>query len=517
MRRIMITLLALIMVGSMLAACTKKSSTDKTQHVLRIASSYGFDEEYFRQQYTELFEFANENIKIEIIPTQDQGMRYGFGGGYSSSEDPNDPNAPKPKTPLETMMELMDGPNPPDIVVFGFEQMKTLLDKNLLAPLDPQIKKSKFDTTDIVPVVLDSLKSVSEDGQLYALTPTFSSSALIYNKQMFIDAGVTDMPTDKMTWDQLFALAKRLSVGDGKDHKYGFSFNSQAQGDLFYSMQAYTQPLQLRMYDELGEKMTVDTPDWESAITTINQLQKDKVMPSSNNNDMERMKMGMASGESSDGQPQGPFAYDDFMSGRVAMTIMNYGQLSQIINANKNADTIKGYTKIDWDVVTMPSHPSAPGVVANIGFNNLMAINAKSSNLDNAWKFLEFSNGEKWAQLKSHSSYQMVARKKYITPKEGAEFHVEAFYNIKNSPIVNNDNLIMQNKPNIWAVQQIAQTAFQDIATEKKTVKEALKEWQTRGDLVLQKLKENPNAQIDPSLFMSPQAPSVQAQAVPAG
>jgi multiple sugar transport system substrate-binding protein len=513
MRRIMITLLTLVLVGSMLAACTKKSTTNNTEHVLRIASSYGFDEEYFRQQYTELFEFANENIKIEIIPTQDEGNRYG--GGYSSSEDPNDPNAPKPKTPLETMMELMDGPNPPDVVILGFEQMKTLLDKNLLAPLEPQIKKSKFDTTDIAPVVLDSLKAASEDGQLYALTPTFSSSALIYNKQMFIDAGINEMPTDNMTWDQVFDLAKRLSVGEGKDHKYGFSFSSQAQGDFFYSMQAYTQPLQLRMYDELGEKMTVDTPEWENALTTLNQLQKDKVIPSSNNNDMERMKM--ASGDGGDGQPQGPFAYDDFMSGRVAMTIMNYGQLSQIINANKNAETIKGYTKIDWDVVTAPSHPSAPGVVANIGFNNLMAINAKSANVPDAWKFIEFSNSEKWAQLKSHSSYQMVSRMKYIKPKEGTDFHVEAFYKIKQGPM-HDDNKIYQEKPSIWAVQQIGQSVFQEVATGKKTVKQALTEWQTKGDQVLQKIKENPKAQIDPSLYMSPQSSnSSKAQAVPAG
>jgi multiple sugar transport system substrate-binding protein len=506
MKRIMITLLSLIMVGSMLAACTKKSTTGKTEHVLRIASSYGMDEEYFRQQYTELFEFANENIKIEIIPTQDEGMRYGYGGGYSSSEEV-DPNAPKPKTPLETMMDLMDGPNPPDVVVLGFEQMKTLLDKNLLAPLDPQIKTSKFDITDIAPVVLDSLKGASEDGQLYALTPTFSSNALIYNKQMFIDAGVNEMPTDNMTWDEIFALAKKLSVGEGKDHKYGFSFNSQAQGDMFYSMKAYTDPLQLRMYDTLGEKMTVDTPEWESAFTTINQLQKDKVMPAAN--DMERMKM--AAGDGTNGQPQGPFAYDDFMSGRVAMTIIPYGQLSQIINANKSADTIKGYTKIDWDVVTVPSHPSAPGEVSNVYFNNLMAINAKSTNLADAWKFIEFSNSEKWAQLKSHSSQQMVSRMKYIQPKEGTEFHIDAFYKIKLAPIID-DNQLMQSKPNLWSIQQIGQTVFQDVAAGKKTVKQALTEWQTKGNVVLQKIKENPNAQIDPSLYQS--APAI---AVPAG
>jgi multiple sugar transport system substrate-binding protein len=62
------------------------------------------------------------------------------------------------------MMDLMDGPNPPDVVILGAEQMKAVMHKNLLAPLDAQIKKNGFDTTDIVPVVLDSLKSFSEDG-----------------------------------------------------------------------------------------------------------------------------------------------------------------------------------------------------------------------------------------------------------------------------------------------------------------------------------------------------------------
>jgi multiple sugar transport system substrate-binding protein len=151
--------------------------------------------------------------------------------------------------------------------------------------------------------------------------------------------------------------------------------------------------------------------------------------------------------------------------------------------------------------------------VANISFSNLMAINAKSTNSEDAWKFLEFSNGEKWAQLKSHSAYQMVAHKKYIKPKDGTDFHIEAFYNIKQSPMVD-DNKIYQTKPNIFTVQQIGQNVFQQVATGKKTVKEALKEWQTKGDLILQKIKENPKAQIDPSLYQSNMS-SGAAQAVP--
>jgi multiple sugar transport system substrate-binding protein len=138
-------------------------------------------------------------------------------------------------------------------------------------------------------------------------------------------------------------------------------------------------------------------PQWENVLTTLNQLQKDKIIPAEQ--DMKSMKPSSTlSGDGGD-IPQGPFSYDDFLLGRVAMAIMNYGQLDQLNNANKSADTIKGYTKIDWDVVTAPSFPDAPGVVANIGLNNLMAINAKSTNLEDAWKFLEFSNGEKWAKL----------------------------------------------------------------------------------------------------------------------
>jgi multiple sugar transport system substrate-binding protein len=316
-----------------------------------------------------------------------------------------------------------------------------------------------------------------------------------------------------MTWDEVFALAKRLSHGEGTDHKYGFSFSSQSKGGMFYSMKSYTDPLQLRMYDELGEKMTVDTPQWESALTTLKQLQKDKIIPS--DQDMKSTNSGKVPSNGDGSNPQGPFSYDDFMSGRVAMAIVNYGQLAQLNNANKNADTIKGYTKIDWDVVTAPSFPEAPGVVANIGLNNLMAINAKSTNLDDAWKFLEFCNGEKWAQLKSHSTYQMVARKKYIQPLDG--IHIEAFYNkIKQAPMVNGNDLY-QSKPNIWTIDQIGQNIIQEVSTDKKTVKEALKEWQTKGDLVLQKIKENPNAQIDPSLYQSSDTNSGAPVAIPKG
>lgn len=471
--------LSLTLLVPTLAACTKNKSPDtQGERVLRIATSMGYgDDEYFRQQFTELFEFANPNVKIEFIPTRDERFMYGPA-----------PEGEKPKDPMDTLKEVMQGANPPDVIMFGLEQLPELLDENLLTPLDPMIAKDKFDLSDVVPAVMDGLKSASTDGKLYALSPTFSSSALIYNKKMFDDAGVP-YPTDNMTWDQLFDLARRLSKGEGSDRVYGFNFQPHAGSDLFNAIGIYTAPLQLKMFDDKGEKMTVDTDQWEKVWTTLIQLQKDNVIP--NAQQMEERMMRMQERENS------PFGYDDFMSGRLAMTVQYYGSLSQIDNANKSAESIKGYNRIDYDVVTLPSHSEAPGLVPSVGLNGIMGINTKAQNVEDAWKYLKFINGEEWAKLKSHSNYQLVSRKKYIKPKDGSNFHIEAFYNIKPVPEQNEFYKLYREKPNIHMVQQVGRQEMQQAIEGKKSIRDALKAWQTQGDAMLLQMKENPNAPLD--------------------
>ncbi|NOV03372.1 ABC transporter substrate-binding protein [Paenibacillus planticolens] len=484
-RKMLATSLTLAMVVPLAAACTKgEKSDDKQERVLKIATSMGFgDDEYFRQQFTEVFEFANPNIKIEMIPTMDDRYRY---GGMKPGE--------KMPDPMEKLKEVMQGDNPPDVVMVGFEQLPDIIESNMLSQLDPLITKDKFDTTGIVPAVIDGIKNAGS-GKLYALAPTFSSSALIYNKKMFQDAGV-DFPKDGMTWDEVFDLSKRLTKGEGDSRINGFSFSTQAQGDLFYGMQMYTAPLQLKMFDDAGEKMTVDTDQWEKVWTKMAQLQKDNVFPE---------LMDPQKGMNRQFDQENPFAYDDFMSSRLAMGIINYGQIQQIASANKNAASYKGYTPLDWDVVTIPSHPEAKGVGGSIYMNGIMGINAKAQNPEDAWKFIKFVNGDDWAKLKSHSSYNLVARSKYLKPKDGMDFHMEAFYNVTPAPM-DNSFKIYRDKPNIYQVQEIGRQQFNLVLQGKTTAREALKIWQTQGDAMLKQMKENPG---------EPGSPMIQA--VPAG
>jgi multiple sugar transport system substrate-binding protein len=482
-RKIFTMSLTLVMVAPLAVACSKGEKVDdKKERVLKIATTMGFgsDDEYFRQQFTEIFEFANPNIKIEMIPTMDE--KYRFGGPQPGEKMPD---------PLEKLKEVMQGDNPPDLVMLGYEQLPDVIESNLLTQLDPQITKDKFDTAGIVPAVIDGIKNVG-GGKLYALAPTFSSSALIYNKKMFTDAGA-DFPKDGMTWDEVFDLAKRVAKGEGENKVSGFSFSTQSQGgDLFYSMQNYTAPLQLKVFDDAGEKMTVDTDQWEKIWTKMAELQKQNVFPDLFD-PQKQMNKQM--------DQQNPFAYDDFMSSRLAMGIINYGQIQQLTNANKNAANFKGYKPIDWDVVTMPSHPEAKGVGGSIYMNGIMGINAKAQNPDDAWKFIKFINGDDWAKLKSHSSYNLVARSKYLKPKDGQEFHMEAFYNVTPAPIENYSK-IYREKPHIYQVNDIGRQQFDLVLKGKKTAREALKEWQTQGDAMLKQMKDNPNQPIQQTVPM---------------
>jgi multiple sugar transport system substrate-binding protein len=473
--------LAVTLTVPVLAACNKGGdANDNTQRVLRIATPYyGDDDTYFRQQFTQVFEYANPNITVEIVSIEDpMRYRYGMPAEEKQNEDPN-----------KKLKDMLTGDNPPDVVMLNYGQLAELVNENLLLQLDPLIAKDKFDTSDIVPAVIDGIKAAG-NGNLYAFSPTFSSQVLVYNKALFDAAGVP-YPTDGMTWDEMFDLARRVSRGEGAERIYGFSFSQYNYGskeNLFHEMDAYISPLQLRMFDDKGERMTVDTDQWERVWTKMIQLTDEKIFPEPI--DYSQMRGAM-------GEEFNPFAHQPFMAGKVAMTIAHMYNINELINVNKNAANIKGYTPIDWDIVTMPTHPEANGIGGNVYYNGMMAINAKAQNPDDAWRFLKFINGEEWAKLNSKSTGQLVSRAKYIQPRDGLSYNVKAFYALKPVPAENELSRLARQNRNIYEVYYMGLQYFKKALEKTVSVREALKEWQTAGDSMLQQMKNNPNGPID--------------------
>jgi multiple sugar transport system substrate-binding protein len=480
-RKFTLVSLTLALLIGLLAACSGGSEESAEKRVLRIGVLYGGsdNEPYFRQQYTDMYEMSHPNIEFEIVGA------INYDEQRFEQQDPSKPSTQP--DPYEKMKEMLNGQNPVDVVVLDYNMLRRFTQDNLLQPLDPLVTQDKFDLSDYVPTVIDGIKAAG-DGNLYALTPTFNSSALYYNKKMFADADVTP-PTDKMQWADILNLARQVAKGEGEDRKFGFSFN-RWPSDGFNDTQIYSQALQLKMWDDKAEKMLVNSDQWEGVWNTVASLYQEEVVPTQ---EFINKMYEKQSAEGGNGNGNDPFYGDLFIKGKVAMTIGDYGYINELKKASDNAAKIKDFEPVDWDVVTVPVHPNDPDVGGSISLSQLMGINSKAQNDKDAWDFIKFSNSKEWAKLKSRSLYEMVARKEFLSPIGGLQYNMNAFTTLKPLPPSSSDaDLIYRTKPGIWEAQQPGYELFQEVIKKTKTAKEALAEWETRGNAVLEKIKNNP-------------------------
>ncbi|MDQ0059439.1 ABC transporter substrate-binding protein [Paenibacillus harenae] len=483
LRKMVGVTLSLVMLVGVLAACSGGSEKAAEKTVLRIGVMYGGsdNEPYMRQQYTDMFEMMNPNVTFEIVGA------INYDDQRFETQDSTKPVTDQPDT-YEKVKELLTGQNPVDVMIFDYNLLRRLTQDNLLQQLDPLIQQDKFDLTDYVSTVIDGIKAAG-DNNIYALTPTFSSSALFYNKKLFTDAGVTP-PTDKMQWSEILSLARQVAKGEGEARNFGFSFNRYSN-DGFSDTQTYAQALQLKMWDDKAEKMLVNSDQWAEVWQTVADLYNEKIVPTQEFIQQMNEKVSAEGGND-------PFYGDLFIKGRVAMTIGEYYYINELKKAADNATKIKDFVPVDWDVVTVPTFPGNPEVGGNIYLSSLMGINAKAQNPDGAWDFIKFSNGKEWAKLKSRSLYEMVARKEFLTPIGGLQYNMDAFTTLKPLPPLSSDQeKIYREKPGIWEAQSPGYELFQKVLTGDMTVKEALAEWETRGNATLEKLKTDPTGGMD--------------------
>lgn len=92
--------------------------------------------------------------------------------------------------------------NPPDVIYIGSRWIPALADLGAIIPLDQYISDEKR------ALYFDSVwDTVTYDGQVWGIVRAMSTKAVIYNKDVFAEAGV-DVPTN---WDELLAAAARIS------------------------------------------------------------------------------------------------------------------------------------------------------------------------------------------------------------------------------------------------------------------------------------------------------------------
>lgn len=108
----------------------------------------------------------------------------------------------------------------PDVVLIDEAYMETMASKEMLYRLDSTIQQDNFDTDSILPFVMGRIKEMGA-GSIYGLATSFYTYALYYNIDLFEQYKI-DLPRDRMTWEELLALAERFPTsGSEEERVYG--------------------------------------------------------------------------------------------------------------------------------------------------------------------------------------------------------------------------------------------------------------------------------------------------------
>jgi multiple sugar transport system substrate-binding protein len=465
--------------STVLAACTNGaggSGQTGGERTLRIGILDGDStNDWVRQNYTDAYELMQGGrVKVEIVPANNYNdERY---------KERDEDEVYDPTENYRKLVDLLDSDNPVDVVLLDngdLNLLRQLVRDNLLKPLDPLITEKKFDISDFSPVVVEGIKQAG-DNNLYALAPQYSTSGLFFNKKIFQDQGL-EPPHDGMTWQEIFDLARQVTNGEGADRVFGFAGTQWGAPEAYWVTQNYAGQLQMRLYDAKADVMTINTPQWEKVFNDLYALYEEKIWPDS--------------AETYANEDPNWNRYDLFNQGRLAMMIDDYSYVNNLQNQQKGVLLApdKGPAPLDWDVVTVPQHPEAPDIGFGVSLQGLVAINAKATNVEDAWEYLAFINGKQWAQMKSRSSYTLVSRMS-LQAQDAQTFNLQAFNTLKPIPPASVDQRQLdKDRPGLYMVDGAGNDPFYKVQQGEMTIKEALAEWDTVGNDMLRRMQEDPD------------------------
>lgn len=422
-----------------------------------------WDKSYFFQQYGNLFSTKFPNIDIQVVT-----MR----GFYDSGKDPN-----------EEFQKLIDEEKP-DVLLFNSpDQFEKWANEGKLYQLDDVIRQDKFDIENILPSVVEQIKAKG-NGNIYGLTPSFYSQALFYNKDLFEKHGVP-LPKNKMSWNEVLDLAKRFPKdGQGENRIYGFANASFAYGDkkqvALEMMNGIGATSGLSFVDPDKGTVTMQSDGWKEVLLMTVEALKSGALFAGNDEKFDPNKPVMMDGRK-----------DLFATGKVAMTVEGSYMIS---NLQRAKETMKDVTPVNWDIVTVPVDPKNPEVSNTVSLSGLFAVNANSSNPRAAWELVKYINSDEMAKLQSKSEDgAMLSRTAYVKEREGRS--MEPFYMLKMS-----ENNLFKNYNKIpyeffyQPFNELAGTEIQSVIEGKKSVDDALKTIQEKGQEIYIKAKQEQDA-----------------------
>ena len=321
------------------AGSTPAAPAEKVTITLEQFSGSGDNLQYL-QQMIDAYTAQNPNVTIKL-------QSYGFDDYFTQ------------------LTAKVSGGQAPDDFELNYENFVYYAKKGALLPLDGIIKAQGSNTGSYNQM---ARKAFQADGQQYGVPNSFSNVVLIYNKDLFDQAGVA-YPTDDWTWEDAMAAAQSIRAlgSDIFGYYHPISFNEyykvvrQNGGSLFND--DYTQ-------------FTMDTPANVEALQYLVDMQrKTNVMPTAE-------------------QMAGMGDWDLFKSGRLGMIVTGIWAFPDFTRD----------CAFDWDIAVEPGHTQK----ASHFFSNGYVINKDSQVAEEAAKFIAFiSSAPQATQIRLDAGWEL--------------------------------------------------------------------------------------------------------------
>lgn len=353
-----------------------KPADDKVTITFEQFSGSGDNEQYLNDMIT-AYTTANPNVTVKL-------QSYGYDDYFTQ------------------LTAKVAGGQAPDVFELNYENFVSYAKKGALKPLDDIIKSQNIATDSYNEM---ALKAFQADGQQYGVPNSFSNVVLIYNKDLFDQAGIS-YPTDDWKWEDAMTAADKIHAL-GKDifgYYHPLSFNEyykvvkQNGGSLFND--DYTQ-------------FTMDTPANVEALQYMVDMQlKSNVMPKAE-------------------QLAGMGDWDLFKSGRLGMIVTGIWAFPDFTRDCEFA----------WDIAVEPGHTQK----AAHFFSNGYVINKDSKVAEEAAKFIAFISSDPTAtQIRLDAAWELppvtdqsiVEQYLAITPPDNREAVFKSLDYLVTPPVI---------------------------------------------------------------------------------
>ncbi|WP_331845166.1 ABC transporter substrate-binding protein [Paenibacillus haidiansis] len=413
MNRTWLQVVMMLVVSCLLVVgCTSESKgpiePNENQETTALKVIY-HDSELFYKQYGDGFTTLNDHIQLEVISDAD------------IYEDMGD------KTKEEVYAQFIREEQP-DILILDAHQFKNQINDGILAELDSLKTRDFYNLDGFVPGLVDQLREIGA-GQLYGLTPSFSSKAIFYNKDLFRKYGI-EFPSDGLSWYDILDLARRFPTeGDEQTRVYGYSGGDvyEAPMDLVTLIDKMSRAEGLSIVNTDKMQVTIDTDAWKKVLQTAIEADQSGAIF----NSMDELFTSGTKEEFYDSQ--------QFLMGRSAIHI---GSVTSLALMDHFKNDMNDYVPFELGIAAGPVDPLDP-TSTYVTPGDIFAINIASVHQDAAWEFIKYVCSEDYARASSESNelllgqQLLLSRSGFMPDYEGIS--LEPFYQLKSKLLKRSD------------------------------------------------------------------------------